>query len=52
MTNIEKRYGKIFIIHYFDADPLGTEFKSLSQVNWLFFSENKLRYVLKKVQFE
>jgi len=26
MTNIENRCGRIFIIHYFDADPLGTGF--------------------------
>jgi len=31
MTNIENR----FIIHYFDADPLGTGFESLSQSDWL-----------------
>jgi len=45
MTNIENRCDKIFIIHYFDTDPLGTGFKSLSQADWLFFSENELKYV-------
>jgi len=41
MTNIENRCGKIFTNHYFDADPLGTGFESLSEATWLFFSENK-----------
>jgi len=47
MTNIENRCAKIliFIIHYFDTDPLGTGFKSFLQADWLFFSENKLEYI-------
>jgi len=45
MINILKTNAakfSLFIIHYFDADRLGTGFKCLLQGDWLFFSENKL----------